>query len=815
MAAVNFHGYWGYVLSVRGNTVTFHFDCLRSVCFTARSTGAVRVGDRVNWRRKTTMELLGSSTVTAVTNATLLHFDGDISRYGAELVAEFPETANAGWSVRDSRFFDVYQRLFVQSGPGEVVNNSFARMGSSISIRSTVLSRNEGGHPRGIIVANNTFSNVSLTPGGGGVSSSPVTIGRLGESPVVNYSDIFIFGNSMTLAGGAAIFAESVTNLTVESNTLASPCVVSADVDPEVGATARQAVYLSHAVGATVRHNLLVDESKSCTGDPVTHSSVLGLGRSTSAVTLDGRAIPPTKNDDDSSATRSWETGDDWHYPTEEPGELAAARPIRVDKLSVADKTLSISLVEGPRAPELTLSVGQTQLNWTLRALLVVPERASRPVAVLERSWARWGALLYLAEPVSTAQDGSLPDSACKVAPANPCFFLRKGVGELDRLSRPRYALTRSDADYFARATTSTDDYLKQRFIADTADHEPTFTSASRALPPTLDYTMVKNIEAHSGFSVSPQGRIMAANFSIREQMLRGDAPLSHGGLLLFDPARYLPFSWPPTNFSEMKSSMLGRFSRAVTVGVFDAHLHKGFELLAAPSPGRGVATQPYDRAELLLRLEAHDGARVTPRYFAVETCSLCEDNSMLGSLNCSEVAPEARCGASPQLVRQLTDPALFYSALLEHTSAYEALHRGVNATADGRAVGALDLQFQGSTEGSRLVDTARSVISAGLSNFIGRRPNYGDGSVYWSVSGLDRGALPLQSFALNRALLLWGHHREAADRIEYYFNCYVRNSSGVTPTNAAGMARELWDRTPGKIDVRCNAFSICTNACR
>ena len=121
MAAVNFHGYWGYVLSVRGNTVTFHFDCLRSVCFTARSTGAVRVGDRVNWRRKTTMELLGSSTVTAVTNATLLHFDGDISRYGAELVAEFPETANAGWSVRDSRFFDVYQRLFVQSGAATCV----------------------------------------------------------------------------------------------------------------------------------------------------------------------------------------------------------------------------------------------------------------------------------------------------------------------------------------------------------------------------------------------------------------------------------------------------------------------------------------------------------------------------------------------------------------------------------------------------------------------------------------------------------------------------------------------------------------------
>ena len=205
MAAVNFHGYWGYVAELNGNTVLFHFDCLRSGCFTARSTGAVRVGDRVNWRRNTTMELLGASTVTEVMNASLLRFDGDISRYGAELVAEFPETANAGWSVRDSHFFDVYQRLFVQSGPGEVVNNSFTRMGSSISIRSTVMSRNEGGQPRGIIVANNTFSNVSLTPGGGGVSSSPVTIGRLGESPVVNYSDIFPFATVQHTPEGTSI----------------------------------------------------------------------------------------------------------------------------------------------------------------------------------------------------------------------------------------------------------------------------------------------------------------------------------------------------------------------------------------------------------------------------------------------------------------------------------------------------------------------------------------------------------------------------------------------------------------------------------
>ena len=84
-----------------------------------------------------------------------------------------------------------------------------------------------------------------------------------------------------------------------------------------------------------------------------------------------------------------------------------------------------------------------------------------------------------------------------------------------------------------------------------------------------------------------------------------------------------------------------------------------------------------------------------------------------------------------------------------------------------------------------------------------------GDGSVYWSVAGLDRGALPLQSFALLQALILWGHHQEAARRIEFYFQVYVRNSSGLTPRNVVGMQRELWDRTTGKIDFKVGEIQV------
>jgi hypothetical protein len=241
---------------------------------------------------------------------------------------------------------------------------------------------------------------------------------------------------------------------------------------------------------------------------------------------------------------------------------------------------------------------------------------------------------------------------------------------------------------------------------------------------------------------------------------------------------------------------------------VFDVTLRSGFSLFAVPSPNRGISVQPYDRAELQVRLVPHrstDDNVAPPQYFAVESCSLCDTHAKNNVKKCSAVPPAAQCGSDPQLVREVGAES-FYSKLLQHATGWQTFH-GLNIpAANGHTISdqdTFDLQIHSSTEGTRIVDTARSVISAGMSNFIGLRPNYGDGSVYWSVAGLDRGALPLQSFALNSALLLWGHHHEAAQRLEYYFNVYVRNESGVTPLNVAGMQRELWDRTPGKIDFK------------
>ena len=53
-------------------------------------------------------------------------------------------------------------------------------------------------------------------------------------------------------------------------------------------------------------------------------------------------------------------------------------------------------------------------------------------------------------------------------------------------------------------------------------------------------------------------------------------------------------------NHSDFKSSLLGRFSRAVAIANYDVASQKGFTLMATPDVKSGVRTNPYDPAVLL-----------------------------------------------------------------------------------------------------------------------------------------------------------------------------------------------------------------------
>ena len=445
----------------------------------------------------------------------------------------------------------------------------------------------------------------------------------------------------------------------------------------------------------------------------------------------------------------------DWHYPNEESAERAAMKPISILSVNAtANISGSILMQEeknGPSTPSSAaapqrLAVGESSSSgWTLRSFIVSSAPTDGhglllpPIAVLERDWGRWGLVVYVQQQrVEQQEDRMLPISLLEgrscpgIITANggqlptACFAVRKGAGDTSALERPRYQLEAADPDYFIKARDIPTDWLKARMLM-TADGEPTFNSAASLLPPSKDYAMVGNVAAHTKISVSPDGRLKSGNSSIFVAMEWGNIT---GGSLLFDPRDHMAY-WPVHNFSEYKSAVIGRFTRAVSVSAWDKAAQKGFAMLVTPNIYRGIqrgggkGAAAYDPAEVLVRLEEHgSGAKAIPaQYFAVQDCGsfkspLCYSNS----------------------TRALPDGGQFYAHLLLHTLEWDRFHappRGDNNVASKRggvaSVRPLQLSLKSpaaESEGTRMVDMSRAVISSAMTMYLNNRPNYGDGSV-------------------------------------------------------------------------------------
>eukprot|EP01050_Picozoa_sp_SAG11_P011363 SAG11_NODE_1199_length_5539_cov_3.617647_1_plen_740_part_00 len=482
---------------------------------------------------------------------------------------------------------------------------------------------------------------------------------------------------------------------------------------------------------------------------------------------------------------------EDWHYPVEESSEFAQVHSLRATSVgSGSDATVTLVLGGNTSVG----SVGQLVLGWRVRCILNASVSA-RATAILEKDFARWGLFAFV------SVDGTR--------------FLRKGVGALQSIRRPRYQLEASDPLYFNKSATQPDDFIKQQLLASSPDSEPTFAAAASLLPPPRDYMMLGTVDSHTKFSMSNDGRIKCANFSIFTATEHGNETAgSEPGRLLFDPRDHLSW-WPATNHSDCKTALLGRFSRAASVGVWDQGARRGFTLSAVPSSSRGLrATPSYDQAELMVRLEeviadqdgSVDATVSAPQYFAVGSgpffsCKGCYekdlDPSVLHKGGCNSTASElCQCQlATPGSTTRPIAAADFYVELAAHTHMWENFH------APSKGAMQLQLNYNG-TEGQRLVDQSRAAITAVMSNWIGMLPVYGTGSNYWKPG--DRGSLPFTSLALNQALLLWGHPREAAQRVSWYFSHYVRNASGFTPLEIRSIAQNARVKgEPGSLDLK------------
>ena len=438
---------------------------------------------------------------------------------------------------------------------------------------------------------------------------------------------------------------------------------------------------------------------------------------------------------------------EDWHYPAEEAEEMAAllAVGLHVTALRVTSNTsgeLTLAAANGSSAS--ASAPGDRLFGWELRGFLLGAggdSDAEGPLAVLQHNAARWGYIVFVCDK----------QVLLSPEPGGGVQGLRKGVGRAQDVRRPHYNLTAVDPAYFKNAAAEGgDDFIKQSMEAASTFEETTFAAAASTLAPPHDYAIVGNVDSHTKFSVAQDGRVKLANFSIYSPTLEGDNTNGTGDgggggggpggdVLVFDPRRYMSW-WPEQNFSDYKTSILGRYTRAVTLAAWDQQHQHGFTMTAVPNTRKGIETHPYDVAELLIELEEYGKP---PRYFAVRGCvtsgSVVAANAKGGG-GCASASGMADCrlmtfctAPTDSTATELPDGgALFHANLLAHCASWQAFFApakaGSSGGGGGGGGGGMQLSLgHDASESSRLLDMGRGTMVVGMTTFIGPRPNYGD----------------------------------------------------------------------------------------
>ncbi len=397
------------------------------------------------------------------------------------------------------------------------------------------------------------------------------------------------------------------------------------------------------------------------------------------------------------------------------------------------------------------VTVGAQAFGFLLSAVVELPAAgagagagagAAAPTsvaAVLERNFARWGFVSFVAVSDGAKKDATSTDSSAEVA------RLRKSTGRVYNLSMPNYAYLAAEKQcgYYSAVYDDPTDYIGQAVMAET-DGEATYLSAAKYLPPQRDYASIGAVDPYNKFSVSPDGRLKIADSDIYTPTEK--ASDVGPGVLVFDPRNYADF-WPATNWTFLKSGLLGGHLRVISTVGFDVSTGRGFEQIAfAP------ASEPAASAYIRLRSTNGDDSNAT---------------AVFSYFN----ATSAKASGSADIEATVSplQPAAFYLALLAEQQLW-------NATLAPSAVYRLPGQ-----EGRRQTDTAAGALVASLSLFVGLQPNYGDGADYWSPQINRGGSLPFQEIAVVQNLLDLGLSRLAADRLGWYFDNYITPEGNLT----------------------------------
>jgi hypothetical protein len=256
----------------------------------------------------------------------------------------------------------------------------------------------------------------------------------------------------------------------------------------------------------------------------------------------------------------------DWHYPPEEQQEWESLTVPTAESINLTAESALLAL---PGTSPVVATVGQVVLGgWTLRSVLLFQNGSTAiPTVVLEFNFQQWGVLA--------------------VRTADPAFLevLRKGVGAANTLEQPAYSLDQLLPDYYALLGSVPNDYVVQQISRNTS--QPTYEDMIKFLPPSADYGLLGTIESRMKWVVVPNGRIKRANNSLYEDLNNQQAPPA--GEVIFDPSKSGVY-WC-SNFTSLKSALLGGSHRAISTVAWSSPAKSGFEQLAvADGPGDGSA---------------------------------------------------------------------------------------------------------------------------------------------------------------------------------------------------------------------------------
>lgn len=409
---------------------------------------------------------------------------------------------------------------------------------------------------------------------------------------------------------------------------------------------------------------------------------------------------------------------EDVHYPAEEVKEAMGAAAPAVLVASAGGRWAVVRL--GGTAPvNVSVGAGAASLafGFELVAVLSSVPGVGGPVALLERTFQRWGFLSYVL--AATAGGGEVAR-------------LRKGVGAALGLTMPNYAyLANGTSDFYGQVSGNLQDILGTQILNETAG-EPTFVDVAKYLPPQRDYAHIGAVKPYQKYSVSPDGRVKTADGAIYTPTLEASDP--GPGLMVFDPATILP--WPQTNFSVSKSALVGGHLRVVAVTSFDPATGQGFEQVAF-----GPAS--FSPSSTFVRLRSVSAASPNPPFLYYTAANNTKPTTL--------------------------DETAFYESLYEE----QALWNGTFSVAAGFNVPG--------QEGARYIDTIFGPLVSGLSLFIGLTPNYGDGYYYWSPTINDGGQLPFNIVPIAEALMALNLTDAAAQRVGYWFNAFVTPSGAIS----------------------------------